>query len=189
MKTGGGGIRVWRFMSSFSHTDNGLKTWETVGLDVFWRDGADLTDASGFNGVEQCEKGLSRRNSKVHHATFIQIALCFFSPSHHYFLVFLLVLFSLSRSEPRPRDHFLPLPALFWCPYKYLQAIHPLAYLLNWVRLHTLKPRVPPSPQQSSFASIMRPHKGTDLVTYFTPAITIVLIRFHLFLLKHVWWP
>lgn len=82
VKTGGGGIRVWRFMSSFSHMDNGLKTWEkkTVGLDVFWRDGADLTDASGFNGVEQCEKGLSRRNSKVHHATFIQIALCFFSP-------------------------------------------------------------------------------------------------------------
>lgn len=163
---------------------------KTVGLDVFWRDGADLTDASGFNGVEQCEKGLSRRNSKVHHATFIQIALCCFCfalPSLFSCISpcsLLLILKWTAASWP-----LLPLPSLFWCPYKYLQAIHPLAYLLNWVRLHTLKPRVPPGPQQSGFASIMRPHKGTDLVTYITPAITIVLIRFHLFLLKHVWWP
>lgn len=61
---------------------------KTVGLDVFLRDGANLTDASGFNGVEQCEKGLSRRNSKVHHATFIQIALCFFPPPITIFLYF-----------------------------------------------------------------------------------------------------
>lgn len=113
----------------------------------------------------------------------------FFSPSHHYFFCIspcslLLILKRTAASRP-----LLPLPALFWCPYKYLQAIHPLAYLLNWVRLHTLKPRVPPGPQKSSFTSIMRPHRGTDLVTYITPAITIVLIRFHLFLLKHVWSP
>lgn len=67
---------VSRFMSTISHKENGLKTWEkNVRFNVLCWDCADLTDASGFNGVEQCEKCLSRCNNKVHRVTFIWMAL------------------------------------------------------------------------------------------------------------------
>lgn len=77
-KTGRSKGSISRFMSTISHNEweKCLKTWEKVSNPMcFCWSCVDLTDASGFNGVEQCEKCLSQPDSKVHHATFMWFCL------------------------------------------------------------------------------------------------------------------
>lgn len=126
---------------------------KNVRFNVFCWDCVDLTNASGFNGVEQCEKCLSRRNSKVHHTTFIWIALslCFssltvslcFSPHSFLFMFcfcFEILCFTIKRAVVL-QPFLLFLLFQFYTPEKSQHAaIHPLAYLLNWLNLNALKP-------------------------------------------------
>ena len=67
---------VSTLVSTISNQEHGLVTCkQNVSSDV-------LTDVSGYNGVEQCEKCLPQCNSEVHHARFIWIflpSLCFTS--------------------------------------------------------------------------------------------------------------
>jgi len=100
VKTGISKGWVSRFMSTISHNVWPENMRKNVRSNVFCWGYVDMTDASGFNGVEQCEKCLSRCNSKVHHATFIWIVFSL------YFSSFSVALFLVV-------SHFVPNSVLF----------------------------------------------------------------------------
>lgn len=185
-----------RFMSSFSHRENGWKKWEkTVRFNVFWRDYMDLTDASGFNGVEQCEKCLSWCNSKVHHTTFIwnttslalALSLCFIISLFSCVSLFLLTSCALRQKE-LSHSHFYHFLFCFFTTIKKSARCSSIS-LLNWLNLNpntfqfwtaqfcwTIRTEVPRSGDSTHV--MYYPHNP-----YYFNKISLLLF----FLLKHVW--
>lgn len=150
VKTGRSKGWVLRFMPTISQKENGLKTREkNVRSNVLLcYNYVDLTDASGFNGVEQCEKCLSWYNSKVHHTTFIWISLCFstfslsqflcFScstPSHSYFDLFLLYVKTSSCLTAICTIYFF----VIFIQNSLHTIVCPLACVLNWLNPKCIK--------------------------------------------------
>lgn len=125
---------------------------------MFWYDYMDLTEASGFNGVEQCEKCLSRYHSKVHHTTFILTALSV-SP----------FLPCLSRGLLCNRMKCC-LTAISTALFAALSTSYSVISLfIKLIKTQYIKARLPYSSRTSSFASVMSesPLRGSTHDMYY----------------------
>lgn len=125
---------------------------------MFWCDYMDLTEASGFNGVEQCEKCFSRYNSKVHHTTFILTVLSVspFPPCLSHRLLCNRMKYCLTTVSTA-------LFAAFSTSYSII------SLFIKLIKTQYVKARRPYSTRTSSFASVMSesPLRGSTHNMYY----------------------